>query len=1835
MKTAIWMVIASFLAGMASVPARAESPGQPRVVRVIDSTNPEPPIHNWHEHNRLGIERAAFVGVESFNRVLLREESGDVVSVPFFHFTSKDLGELMHRMATFPEETRVIAYAPTDAPLVDLRADELEPGALEQWPNHGVLGGQFHSMNVAPEVVDILGRRAVKFNANHWYFDTEYTAMVLDALPADALKDGRPFTFSAWILHPDRPTPSDGEALMTWHTRGGNNGSAIDWKRAGVWGDFYVDGMGGDLNMEPPFRAEPMPEWTHVAFVYTGGGIDGELRVYDNGRLTGVSTSDYVPELRPPTEITTNSVVLNGYLHTRDPDVVPYVRGYIGEYDAFHFGQLRHIGRWDQMNEIGLTPRGDFTVPFRDLKPGTRYYYRMFATMSPESYAISGEPTKRWARGSGQFITATEDGQPGVIIPDDEDRFIFLGAQWGSRWYTSYPGPANIYRGYFGDVKLFDRALSDDEIRREAGAQAPSDGVPMDASVIDVERTDFSWKSGSAETAAYLFRLDTDRGNVENGTAEARKLTETTLPRVTLQPGRTHYWRVDALDAEGNLLAAGPIWSFHVTYAEPSLPTPPHESEISATGFFRWTQTFSDLASQRLYIGEDPDAVRTATVPVEQLHRDRRDFFAPRDMIQPGVTYYWRIENELSDGRIVPGPLWSFTAAPYFTPEFDGPVSEPYPAGITPSRAAKHLEGMGHPTISTPRADEETLRHIGHATERFLRKSLALRNHLASRPGATTMSSHEGPPCVDGFVCGSYGGMPFWNMTMHEMGHQVEMHGMTHMDPLFWRNLINSFNTRADTNAWLGDYAAVNVHENMAISAHQFISVSERESLLNNDAPTYHLLAKHMPGDLAVDLHPADGLTVDGRDVVVHWENRGGVEDRVPGGEHYAPVPEGVGVFHAAGSPTLRSVQGVTAVDFDGQSALLWDRGFLYGFKDNRAWSLEAWVRHDTAPEGEGVILGWGPADRGVRLYWGDTGKAWSVCGTTADWPVQPATGRWHHVAVVFEGGGEHDTEGELSLFLNGEKILTERHRLDLEAGMPVHVGGLVADGQVSQGFTGSLAHARLHDYALSIEQVIDHYRVERSGYERSLPPHVGGHLLVDLNALLLEETGAERHRPLYPESLNKPWVRSWSNKGLLQGRVHNDIDALWHYSGSTPLYRLTDGRPSLRFMGKDRMVGVMDVRGSALEQPAGSLELVVYSEAQTKDEVVLEWGSFILDTGHLVPGWQHVAVVPDGGHSAIYVNGTQVGTVPGILKPAARERLHLGAHFDPRRESWYRYFNGAIAEIRVHTEPLTADQIAANARFSPVFAAHQPIPADRERVAPDRNPMLDWSTGLSATGPEVVRFGTDPAQLGEIGSFRPGMFQPELAPGTRYFWQVGQGPVWSFETRMGELVSLDAAALPEGTLEAWPNKGTAEGAFVPSDRGDLLGLSVESFNDEIGLRLENGRRLTFTDGDARADALKDGPYTIMFRVTSDNHTESVPFLNWGTDTRMARVWFGTSSNDRRLITLGEPNIRRSHDAYPADQLKMIFPEGCNARMAFIWKTITLTYDKGVAEMWYNGRRFVREEMDLSVADLGDLVLGWDAEEMNGTILLNDLRIYDRLLREADIVRLSGGERIRGAAPVIHLSAEALKPGSRAAQVANNGRLGGAFVSAPETDRRPAVAEVAGRNAVVFDGVAMLSSDFVLPEVLADARPFTVEVWALQNGPSRDARLLAFSQEISGRHTSFAMGSHADRGAIVRPHSRAEWHIPGTEQPGEWVHLAWVYEGGMQADLRLYRNGVLTNTHPFRTIDTIGGYPMTIGGIMNASVAQKALFQGAISSVRVFDYPRTAEEIADSAAQQR
>ena len=1834
------LLLRAALAATVLLGGMAPTMAAPKVIRRISTkayTAPRPFNQSikdntgWHEHNKAALVEGTFLGVKNNNRAVIKEADGDVVEVPLFHFTARDLGYILNRMATFPDEVVEIERKPDEKPLLDMKTADLPLGPLENWKNSGALGGAFHSMNKPPVVEEINGRKGVRFDYCRWYIDPEYNGMTADVLAPKSLAEGKPFTLSMWICHPEQPDWDDPEVLMSWHSLGGNHGTSIDWKLSRNWGSCYLAGLGGDFDVPDRDLQTALPEWTHMAYVYTGG-ITGAFKVYENGVLKHTVKYDRLPELREPTEITSTSVTLNGHLNTAGGEQA-YVVTYLGLFDSHYWMQHRHIGKWKHYDKVGWVNPGPFSSKIEGLEPGRRYYYRMLACGDTD-YANYGNKQRRWANGVGSFVTATADGKPGRILPRDDDQHLFMGVHWGSRWYTAYDGPSGWYRGTIGDTRLYDRALDDLDVRREADLTRAFGESPANDSDHNDTKVALSWRTGSKGVAKYRVYLSSDKAEVESSKRLLREVESEAIEDVELKPGRVYYWRVDQLDAAGGVVVAGDLWSFRVTKGQVFEPFPEDGSTVNLLGDFRWKDD-SDAKERRFYISESRAAVIAATEPLAKVGGDS---YSNIQALKPGRTYYWRIECVQQDGTVTPGDVWSFTTKHYFTAEADGPVSEPYFDEIEPGRpGARVMEGMGHPSISTPGADEDDLWAVTHGVSMFLRKSADLRRQYIAGPWGSTVSTFEGDANPRRFSTGSYGGIPNWGLQLHEMGHQLH-NGLNSITHDFQKRLLEVFIAHGDNNAWLGDYAACNTGENMAVCAHQYVLASGRENLLTEDRAMYFLLAEYLPGALAVELHPADGLALDGNDTVTRWANRGGLENVETvreGDTRVVKDPESTGAFTNVGDPSLETIDGATAVLFDGDDALLWNLDTKQGFQDNREWSVELWVNCGPGADGTQTVLGWGPASQGARLKVGTDKIAYQLNGGMAGEVsgVSLADG-WHHVAWVFEGGGLHDTEGRFLVYVDGKEVKKATYKLALKPNVRMFVGGTVADGQVTSGFKGALAHVRAYNYDIDHEQVENHFADEVAFYQRRAPSHVGGKLYVNIDTRFLGEVGAEYHRPLYSKRMNKPWLRSAANHGTLQGRIHNDIHSFWHYSGSAPRFKEVAGIPAPYFDGMDRMIGVIDAKGSAgaAGPVSGTLEAWVYSEAQSSDEVVLEWGSnFQLTAEHLQPGWQHIGLVFKGeakkgvtmdamaqvsGKTEIYRNGKKVGEQDGVLWADDGDYLHLGGHYDRMRWNWRKSFNGAIAVLRVHQLPLTAEQLAENSRNDFIAAPHKPVPADRGMAVASRRPALSWDKGVAGGDKEQIYLGDATDAVKPVGVFAPGEFRPELAPDKVYYWRAGNGPVWSFTTRAGVILDLEAEQLAEGKLGEWKNKGRAGGTFVPATLGNTFSLTAKEFRGRTGVQLAKGRKLESSF--AAPDCLTNGPFTLYYEFGSSYGAGGQRIVSWGeAPDNHGIVSSGASGGP--CLSWGQKN------KWGHGKTSFNYPIG-NAGLVCQWMTFAVTYENGVAKLYLDGRFLREEKVDYGISRAGKLTIG-DAGEYG---LLRELRIFDKALSPDDIKKLTAGKRVATRNLQVAINVGNAKDGEAIGRIPNTGKLKGHFGMQADVDRSAEVKTLGERKSVVFNGKAMLQSDITLPAGLSDDHPFTIEMWAYCEEEG-DARLFAMNKEVARRHVSLGFGGRQTK-ALVKP-SRAgvAWNT-NNDVTGKWTHLAWVYDGGSRTEVRVYRDGKLDGQRDFATMDTIGGYPMYIGGMMHLTEGAKYRFKGGIADLKAYDYPRTAEEIAASSA---
>ena len=967
-----------------------------------------------------------------------------------------------------------------------------------------------------------------------------------------------------------------------------------------------------------------------------------------------------------------------------------------------------------------------------------------------------------WSDGPRRFRTGSAAGAPGKALDPEEVRYVFLGSSWGSTWDWA-TSPRYFFTGAMASLRLYDYALTEEEVRGLCGAAA---------------------EVGAAEAPAAP-----GGGAADPSPADGARDAAVQTTYFTWKPGPQAQEQVFYLDADRRAVEQGAA------------------RHVVRRG------------------GKDHDAA----LPVENL--------------EFGRTYYWRIETRSGEGRPpAPGQVWSFTVEDFVQPEDDGIVSEPFPKGVRQrGRITKLMECGGQPIIAAADTPDLAMQRARRTCLKVLEKrpDLAYRLAVSNTAGSLTNKTELG---WTELVCNTYGDtrnmmldQNFYggqNMLMHEMGHQLHMNGMSQLSLDFDHRLHETWLASMKTLKYLGHYGSNNMWEFIACAANRWINdgderdeVYPRDRLRQDDPALYFLLNEYWSGDRRIELSAVEGVDADADGAVLAWQNLGGVE--YWGRKGWSRYPGTVGSFKPVGKPVPATVGGVAAVRFSGRDGFVWDARTRPEMGGSHEWSVELWAFRPEPAAADEVLLSWGEnADRGARMLWGKSGAAYDHgrAGRGA-WHAKPPAGAWQHLVFAYEGGGLRGGPGLYRVYVNGRLDTQERLALDLEAGVPVVIGGVWSGGQLTGGFTGALAHVRVYDYDMDPIQVAEHYEHERPWFVRQ-EVAVAGRLLVDLDARRLETCPVYDHRPLYPEGLNRPWLRSWANRGTVGGKVHNNV---WRESGSTPLPRTVDGVQGIGFSGKDYMASSFP-----LDQ-AGTVEVWACRGAGGEEGTLLELGDCRIRAG-LLPkeGWHHVAAVKADAGTVLYVDGRRAGTPAPAAAPlpaSGAQRIYLGAHWDGWR--WTDRFAGTIAQVRVHSGRLGPEAIERNCRkkglarpASPGVVARQPAVLDLDAASLAEGKVERWTSRGSAGGDFVPgRAGLLPApvvrtQDGRKGAdFRGAKYLradfplPEGAAGDGDFAvsvRVYDPKTW--QPDVGTLVSIGAR--PGGALEFGLDQEGRKGAF-------------------------------------------------------------------------------------------------------------------------------------------------------------------------------------------------------------------------------------------------------------------------------------------------------------------------------------------------------------------------------------------------------------------------------------
>jgi hypothetical protein len=299
-----------------------------------------------------------------------------------------------------------------------------------------------------------------------------------------------------------------------------------------------------------------------------------------------------------------------------------------------------------------------------------------------------GAPAGDLFDGGWHHVAGTYDGQTKIVYLDgveiDSTEIVGTFEKGAGRVLmncTRDIETPNCGAEVLDDLRIYDRALSAEEVAELAGAEQAFTGkatnpTPIDNSTFEDTSVHLAWwyarRAPDDWAISEIVYLGTDRDAVASGDASV-KIAEpevsgdlSELDVQDLMPGNTYYWRVDEVYADGQVIA-GYIWQFSVVSKKATAPQPADGTLYADPNIvLSWTPGLG-ATSHAVHVGTDQAALTNAVtsdgVPVTEPNH----FPGP---LVADTTYYWRVD-EIGDGGTFVGDVWSFTIGP------DIPVTDP------------------------------------------------------------------------------------------------------------------------------------------------------------------------------------------------------------------------------------------------------------------------------------------------------------------------------------------------------------------------------------------------------------------------------------------------------------------------------------------------------------------------------------------------------------------------------------------------------------------------------------------------------------------------------------------------------------------------------------------------------------------------------------------------------------------------------------------------------------------------------------------------------------------------------------------------------------------------------------------------------------------------------------------------------------------------------------------------------------------------------------------------------------------------------------------------------
>jgi len=194
-------------------------------------------------------------------------------------------------------------------------------------------------------------------------------------------------------------------------------------------------------------------------------------------------------------------------------------------------------------------------------------------------------------------------------------------------------------------------------VETKAGNPNPGDGA------VDVDVATLEWSAGF-EAVSHKVYLSADETIDE---ADLAGETQLTIQIASVDPGVTYYWRVDEIDAGGNVVE-GDVWTFSTIPLEAHFPVPADgAADLEPSTTLSWTAG-KIVIMHDVYFGTDAAAVE-ARHPSTFKGKLMEASFDPGEL-ELFTTYYWAVDQFAPPPTgTVAGPLWSFSTAEYILVE--------------------------------------------------------------------------------------------------------------------------------------------------------------------------------------------------------------------------------------------------------------------------------------------------------------------------------------------------------------------------------------------------------------------------------------------------------------------------------------------------------------------------------------------------------------------------------------------------------------------------------------------------------------------------------------------------------------------------------------------------------------------------------------------------------------------------------------------------------------------------------------------------------------------------------------------------------------------------------------------------------------------------------------------------------------------------------------------------------------------------------------------------------------------------------------------------------------